>query len=279
MRAKAAVGPCARRSGDRIGARVQLRVGHDPVHQAQLRRALRIERIGDERELERAAQPHDARQVVRAAAVGRGADVRVGEGELGTLGGDRQVAGEHHREPPARHGAVHLRDHRLGEVAQVVDDLVEGAGPFADEARHLRQVRVEVGDVPARHERLAGAREQDGAHGSVGSDLRQVPAQPRNHAGAEGVQLLGAVQHQAHDGAIAGEEDIGHWVGGPSSEAGMIPRLMYTGRRCWRNVFSCTRKTSPVMSATMPPTRKVLGRADDARRATPPRSGRGVRSR
>ena len=81
----------------RIGAGLELVVGHDPVDQAPVERLLRGDTLAEHRHLGGARVADPGRNEDGRTAVGDQADVDEGEQEVGGLGGYDQVAGERER--------------------------------------------------------------------------------------------------------------------------------------------------------------------------------------
>ena len=91
--------------------------------------------------------------------------------KLADVGGDAQVAGAREREPRARGGAVHRRDHRLLQRADREDvRVVALAQAPADVAGRL----AELGQVLADAEAAPRAGEHDRAHLGVAGLLQRA---------------------------------------------------------------------------------------------------------
>ena len=68
-----------------------------------------------------------AREPLQAAAAERGeADARLGQRELGVVGGDREIARRHDLDAAAEREPVHRGDHGLGQIEAVRDAAEAG---------------------------------------------------------------------------------------------------------------------------------------------------------
>jgi len=104
--------------------------GHDPVHEAEVVRPTRVDRVAGHRQLERDGHRDPLRQANQAPGDRHQAPFRLGDPELGGLGGHDDVAREHDLEAPGECGPVDRGDERLGEVAS--DDAGEIAFDVGD---------------------------------------------------------------------------------------------------------------------------------------------------
>ena len=143
--------------------------GHDAIDEAEAQRLGGVEALDKQQDLHRLAQADDARQRPRAAAVGRERDVPIGRGEVGVLGGDRQVARAHQRQAEAGDRAVHLRDDGCGircnvSIAACSAPRMRSYSARRARRRRRRGRRRSVLQVAAGHEMLAGAAHDHDAH-------------------------------------------------------------------------------------------------------------------
>ena len=108
--------------------------------------------------------------------------------------------------PAPGRGAVHRRDHRIGDAPQVDDRRVQRLGPPPNLGRQVDRVVFDPGfeavDVAAGAEGLAGAgddqRPQRGLVGEPGEGGPQV----QDHLGAHRVEALGPIEGEGADLAV-----------------------------------------------------------------------------
>src|SRR5690606_27496336 len=117
--------------------------------------------LSDQDHAERAAVADDARQALRPAAAGQDPEPDLRLSEPGRTGRDPEVARERELAPAAERVPVDLRDRRLRELGEDLEDPAPVHGIALLEGRALG----EFGDVRARNEgAVAFAREDDDAH-------------------------------------------------------------------------------------------------------------------
>ena len=155
--------------------------------------------------LERLAPTHHAGQPLRSAAARDDAEVHLGEPELGVLRGDADVAGERQLEPAAEGEAADGRDDGLRAPVHLAA-VVEALALLAKARGHGRL--EELLDVrPRREGALARARDDDGPHvlvlSQVGEDAEQFPA----HGIVLGIERGGAVERDRDDVVLPVDED------------------------------------------------------------------------
>ena len=129
--------------------------GDDAIDEPHLVRLLGGQGLSGEEELEGAPQPHDAREAVRAAAVGDEAHPHERARDLRGRGGDAQIAREREVQPRPRREAADRGDRRDGVVGEAHDhrleageDRVESGAALLRIARQVIEVRAE-GEGPA----------------------------------------------------------------------------------------------------------------------------------
>ena len=112
-----------------IGARafVQLRVRHDMVEEAPALGLGRVEPAGGEHEVERPAQPDDARKPLRAAAARRQAVAGVLATNARALGGEHRVAGDDDLHAAGQRQPLHRRHDGQRRSLEAPRRLVDGA--------------------------------------------------------------------------------------------------------------------------------------------------------
>ena len=122
-------------------------------------------------------------------------DRHLREAELEVVGRDAKVAGERELEPDAEAVPVQRRDHRL-RAALRRRDVVREARDVPGRALE------EAGDVAARGERLARAREHDEADGVVAVELLEDAAQLVARVHRHAVELARDVERDRRDAAL-----------------------------------------------------------------------------
>ena len=150
--------------GGRLGA-----AGLDqPVHRAERVQPGGRNALAGQAQLGEQLARDELRQQRGDAAVGRQADLDVGDGEVGVARRDQQVAGERERHAGADRAALDRGDHRLGAVADRAHRAVQLLQPLAALLGRHVAAGGELVQVAAGAEEAAGAGEHDGA------DLRIV---------------------------------------------------------------------------------------------------------
>ena len=155
--------------------------------------------IAGEHELHR--RPH-ADEPGMELEVGRAQHAHHRVAELRVLGDVDEVAGGSQLGPPGHRVAVHLRDHRLGEVPQLRPPLGDVARPRAVASRcveraTLGQARLQV---VTRREAGPGAADDGDAHRRVTVGRVERRRRARSRSGvADRVALLGPVEGEAPD--------------------------------------------------------------------------------
>ena len=133
-------------------------------------------------------------------------EVDFGLTDPGGVGGDPQRARHRQLAPAAERVAVDRRDDGLAQVLDQIEDMLAAQCMLLALRRGLDGQLVDVG---AGHERLvAGAGEDDRAHGSVVLEQQRRAAQIVDGGGIEGVENLGAVDGDDGDRAIALEQEV-----------------------------------------------------------------------
>ena len=129
--------------------RLEDRLGHRFVGEADLPRAPRVERLAGQDQVERRRQPHDARQA-RAAAPGReDPELDLRQADLGLLRvrHDAVVAGEGELGAAAEARAVDRGDGRVRQVRELLEERLHAR----DERAHVLGLHVEeFADVGSR---------------------------------------------------------------------------------------------------------------------------------
>ena len=109
-------------------------------------------------------------------------------------------------EPAAGAGAADHRDRRMLQVRKrmqrVSDDLAVGFGLISTHALFR-----EFGDIRSRGEMIAHARDQHAAQIVVSFQFRRDLDQPPPGVQVHGIALLGVVDDQGRDGALAFQAD------------------------------------------------------------------------
>ena len=146
------------------------------------------------------ALAHQAGQALRSAIAGNDAELDFRLTEFGILTGQAHGARQRDLAAAAQRESVDAGDHGLAAVLDQVQHRLAAVRVFL--GGH-GIVPGQLADVSARDERLvAGAGEEDGAHGRLALDLVKGAAQLFHGGHVEGVQHLGAVHRDLHDGAL-----------------------------------------------------------------------------
>jgi len=197
--------------GDLVGP--PPRLGHqlarrdDLVDQAHRQRLLGVIEPAPEPDLAGLLLADDPGKVGRAEAGVERADARAGLAEPRRLAGDRHVADDLKDVASADSQPVDGGDDRLGDVAQRAVEVADLEAPGLG-----RAVVAGLGallDVASGAERLvAGAGEDDAAHGGVHPCRPQGGEQLVDRLGAEGVVALGPVDGDDHGWTVDFVRDV-----------------------------------------------------------------------
>ena len=162
-----------------------------------------VDRVAGERHLERAFAPDvagdgDERRVAEQPALA------AGDRETGRLGSDREIAGGHQLATCRRGEGVHPGDHRLRQrldgVHHLGADLEEVAGGVEVGAGHVAEV-VSGGE----HRAVRG---EDHAERVARPDVAQRSGQLDHHVERQRVALLGTVEGDRGDVAVAVDQQM-----------------------------------------------------------------------
>jgi len=128
--------------------------------------------------------------------------VAVGQGEIGVVGGHRQVAGQHQGQAEAGGGTADRGHYGFAHAAHLQGGGMHGGDGLFEKGLAFcwgqGQLAVEPLEVAAGHEVLAAAQDH-GADGFVVLGPGGGGAQVLDHGQVEGVEGLGAVQGQGQD--------------------------------------------------------------------------------
>ena len=183
--------------------------GHAFVHEADALRLARAQALARQHVAARLLLAHRAHEV-RADHRGHEADAHLGQAELGSLGGDHEVAGRHEAHAARERGAVHARDQRLRiRVHAVRAASRSGRLRVFDLALVICGRLLHAREVAAGAERLRRAPREPGPGmpGSPSSSSRALE-QRRSRLVVERVAQLRPVQPQP--GGRAAPLDLDH---------------------------------------------------------------------
>jgi hypothetical protein len=191
------------RPGRRL--RGELVVGHDPVHEAQLERALRREVLGEEADLARAGPADESRQEPGSAALGHDAATREAGEQLRPVAHQPDVAAQRQIQSVSRGGAVDGADHRRVDALQRHRGDLPGAEmggrasgrerPGASDAL----ARAGVLQVESAAEAPSCARHHDDANLGVVVRVDERLAERTQHLDADGIHPVRPVEgHRGH---------------------------------------------------------------------------------
>src|SRR5690606_39328293 len=119
------------------GPGVQLVVDADELAESDPHGFLRVVNLSDQHHAERAAVADDARQALRPAAAGQDPEPDLRLSEPGRTGRDPEVARERELAPAAERVPVDLRDRRLRELGEDLEDPAPVHGIALLEGRAL----------------------------------------------------------------------------------------------------------------------------------------------
>ena len=177
-------------------------MGHHFGDEAQLVAFLGADVAAGQHHAHRPLERDHAAEALHAAGAGGQADARLGQGELGLVGGDDDVAGQRDLEAAAHGDAVHRGDHRLVEV-EAVGEAAEALGRVD---RALAGLGLDLGvvlEVVAGAEGLvAGAGDDGDPEVRVGLELVERLDHLLVRHGMAGVVDLGAVDRDNHQMAV-----------------------------------------------------------------------------
>ncbi len=220
-RPSASVGPEARRRPQSSATASSSPAGDDLVHEADALGLLRVDHVGEERELLGLVEPDPARQQPGRAPVERepalGEDLR----EARAIARHHEIARQREAEAHPDADAVDLGERRLGHALEPQDDVADDAHLLDDRleraAGETLSRRV-AGEIGARGEVAARAGEHQRAIVRIGSDLRERAIQLDPHLCVDRVLLLGPVERD-RDQAVAPLDADRRHLAPPSSPA------------------------------------------------------------
>ena len=197
--------PSAMRRAVACASARDLIVGHDARHQPLVLRLARHRRRGPRAE----SRARPLRPTSRTSGADLGvrhhqAEVLDRRAEAARRAADAQIAQRRDLEPAADADAVDLRHQRMPAIGERLGGRVHVCA-VVDRLRLVGALGGELGDVVAGRERLvARAAEHDAAQRVVGREPARPFRRARCHIGArQRVQLVGAIQHDGGDGAVA----------------------------------------------------------------------------
>ena len=183
--------------------------GHDLLDEAPVVRGPGVDRVAGEVEQQRAPEPDEPRQALRAAAAGDEAELDLRLPELRVLRRDADVAAHRELEAAAEAEPVDRRDERRARRVHPRAELLDPARRAAllrlrrrlAERRELRDVRA--GDEGA----VARALEHDRAHARRRASSRSISASSSSSSGAESALTGGWSMVTSGDRALLLDRD------------------------------------------------------------------------
>ena len=174
------------------------------IHQAQSQRFGRAEAVAGEEEAHGAFFRDQPRQAHHAALQRKTADAGLRQAELCFLGGDHDVAAEHHLEPAAERVAVHSGDHGNVECGAQRDATKAAGARFRPVAKAIRAAVLHVGADGKGA--VAGAGQDDAADIAVRLELAPDVLKSTLRLGVDSVHAIGAID--GHPGNMVLDREI-----------------------------------------------------------------------
>ena len=185
----------------------QRRVVHHAIDEAPLVRGSRVQRFAEQQQRAGALVAEQPREQQRTCRLGHQAQTGERHHESCRTRGDDQVAMHQHGGADADRRTVHRGDQRLLHRRDRRQEARRRT------SRPLLPRGLEVGDVVARGEGVAGAGQQRDAQRRIGIDLGERIGHRVIHGAGQRVLFLRPVEPDLQHAIAAGEDDVfGHRV-------------------------------------------------------------------